>query len=179
MIETLISSKTRVKLLLKFFLNANATAYLRNLEEEFGESTNAIRLELNKFEEAQMLTSEPVGKKKIFKVNTSHPLFRDLHNIVLKYVGLDQVVEHVIRRLGNLEKVYLTGHFARGMDSEIIDLVFVGQIDKTYLAQLVEKAEGMIGRHIRYIAFTPEAFSTEKISENGTHPLLLWSSDKN
>ncbi|MFM7765002.1 MAG: hypothetical protein ACKO6I_05010, partial [Sphingomonadales bacterium] len=104
MIETLISSKTRVKLLLKFFLNANATAYLRNLEEEFGESTNAIRLELNKFEEAQMLTSEPVGKKKIFKVNTSHPLFRDLHNIVLKYVGLDQIVEHVIRRLGNLEK---------------------------------------------------------------------------
>ena len=92
MIETLISSKTRVKLLLKFFLNSQATAYLRNLEDEFGESTNAIRLELNKFEEAKMLTSEPVGKKKVFKVNTAHPLFRDLHNIVMKYVGLDQIV---------------------------------------------------------------------------------------
>lgn len=178
MIETLISSKTRVKLLLKFFLNSQATAYLRGLEEEFGESTNAIRLELNRFEEAKMLTSEPDGKKKIFRVNTTHPLFRDLHNIVLKYVGLDQILEHVIRRLGNLEKVYLTGHFARGVDSEIIDLVFVGHIDKTYLTQLVEKAEGMIGRHIRFIAFTPESFSSEKISENGTHPLLLWSSDK-
>jgi predicted nucleotidyltransferase len=178
MIETLISSKTRVKLLLKFFLNSQATAYLRNLEDEFGESTNAIRLELNKFEEAKMLTSEPVGKKKVFKVNTAHPLFRDLHNIVMKYVGLDQIVEHVIRRLGNLEKVYLTGNFARGMDSEIIDLVFVGQIDKGYLTQLLEKAEEMIDRRIRYIAFTPEDFSSEKISESGTHPLLLWSSDK-
>jgi predicted nucleotidyltransferase len=178
MIETLISSKTRVKLLLKFFLNSQATAYLRNLEDEFGESTNAIRLELNKFEEAKMLTSEPVGKKKVFKVNTAHPLFRDLHNIVMKYVGLDQIVEHVIRRLGNLEKVYLTGNFARGMDSEIIDLVFVGQIDKGYLTQLLEKAEEMIDRRIRYIAFTPEDFSAEKISESGTHPLLLWSSDK-
>lgn len=64
MIETLISSKTRVKLLLKFFLNSKATAYLRSLEEEFGESTNAIRLELNRFEDAKMLTSEPDGKKK-------------------------------------------------------------------------------------------------------------------
>jgi predicted nucleotidyltransferase len=178
MIETLISSKTRVKLLLKFFLNSQATAYLRNLEDEFGESTNAIRLELNKFEEAKMLTSEPVGKKKVFKVNTAHPLFRDLHNIVMKYVGLDQIVEHVIRRLGNLEKVYLTGNFARGMDSEIIDLVFVGQIDKGYLTQLLEKAEEMIDRRIRYIAFTPEDFSDDKIAENGMHPLLLWSSDK-
>ena len=178
MIETLISSKTRVKLLLKFFLNSQATAYLRNLEDEFGESTNAIRLELNKFEEAKMLTSEPVGKKKVFKVNTAHPLFRDLHNIVMKYVGLDQIVEHVIGRLGNLEKVYLTGNFARGMDSEIIDLVFVGQIDKGYLTQLLEKAEEMIDRRIRYIAFTPKDFSAEKISESGTHPLLLWSSDK-
>ena len=50
MIETLISSKTRVKLLLKFFLNSRNTAYLRNLEEEFEESTNGIRVELNKFE---------------------------------------------------------------------------------------------------------------------------------
>lgn len=77
-------------------------------------------------------------------------------------VGPDQIVEYVIRRLGNLTKIYLKGHFTRGMDSEIIDLVFVGQIDKTYLTQWVEKVEGMIGRHIRYIAFMPEAFSTKK-----------------
>ncbi|MBL7810791.1 MAG: ArsR family transcriptional regulator [Bacteroidetes bacterium] len=178
MIETLISSKTRVKLLLKFFLNSQATAYLRNLEEEFGESTNAIRLELNKFEEAKMLTSEPVGKKKVFRVNTQHPLFKDLHNIILKYVGLDKIVEHVIRRLGSLEEVYLTGNFARGLDGEIIDLVFVGNIDKNYLGQLVDKAEGMIHRRIRYIAYTPQEFSLQKITDNGTNPLLLWSSLK-
>ena len=55
MIETLISSKTRVKLLFKFFLNKETTAYLRGLENEMGESTNAIRIELNKFEKAGLL----------------------------------------------------------------------------------------------------------------------------
>jgi hypothetical protein len=176
MIETLISSKTRVKLLLKFFLNSNATSYLRNLEDEFGESTNAIRLELNKFEEAKMLTSEQQGKKKIFKVNTTHPLFRELHNIVMKYVGLDSIIEHVIQRLGFLEKVYLTGSLSRGLDGDIIDLVFVGNIDKVYLAELIEKAEARIHRRIRYIAYQPSEFSLEKITDGNTDPLLLWSS---
>ncbi|MFZ4634996.1 MAG: ArsR family transcriptional regulator, partial [Saprospiraceae bacterium] len=57
MIDALISSKTRIKLLLKFFLNSNTTAYLRNLESEFGDSTNAISIELNRREEAGLLLS--------------------------------------------------------------------------------------------------------------------------
>lgn len=176
MIETLISSKTRIKLLLKFFLNSNATSYLRNLEEEFGESTNAIRVELNRFEEARMLTSNQEGKKKIFRVNTTHPLFRELHNIVLKYVGLDRIIEHITGRLGSLEKVYLTGTLARGIDSDIIDLVIVGNIDKVYLAELIEKAEAKIHRRIRYITYLPGDFSPEKIADKDILPLLLWSS---
>ena len=78
MIDTLISSKTRIKLLLKFFLNSNNKAYLRNLEEEFGESTNAIRIELNRFEQAGMLTSLSEGNKKVFSANTRHPLFNSV-----------------------------------------------------------------------------------------------------
>jgi predicted transcriptional regulator len=72
MIETLISSKTRIKLLLKFFLNSETTSYLRHLESEFGESTNAIRLELNKLEEAGMLNSQFEGNKKIYQANKQH-----------------------------------------------------------------------------------------------------------
>jgi DNA-binding transcriptional regulator PaaX len=67
MIETLISSKTRIKLLLKFFLNSNTTAYLRSLEEEFGESTNSIRIELNRFEKAGFLASHSQANKKYLR----------------------------------------------------------------------------------------------------------------
>ncbi len=74
MLETLISSKTRIKLLLKFFLNSKTTSYLRGLESEFGDSTNAIRLELNRLEKAGMLTAFMQGNKKMFTANTDHPL---------------------------------------------------------------------------------------------------------
>ncbi len=171
MIETLITSKTRVKLLLKFFLNSETKSYLRNLETEFGESTNAIRLELNKFEKAGMLQSEFEGNKKLFKANTSHPLFKDINNIIFKYVGLDWIVDYIVSKLGYLEKVYLTGSFAKGIDGKEIDLIFIGEVDEIYLKDLCDKVGKKIGRRIKYTI-------VEKLSIKEGIYLLLWSREK-
>jgi len=176
MIETLISSKTRIKLLLKFFLNSKNTAYLRNLEEEFGESTNAIRLELNKFEKAGFLASASEGNKKIFTVNTKHPLFPDINKIIMKMTGLEYVVDYVLQRIGDLEKVYLVGKMSRGQSTEIIDLVLVGDnLNKTFLIEQIEKAEKKINKKIRYVHYGSKEFEITKINEPGMHPLLIWS----
>ena len=175
MIETLISSKTRVKLLLKFFLNSSTTAYLRGLEDEFGESTNGIRLELNKFEKAGFLKSELEGNKKIFKANIKHPLFGDIHSILMKLMGLDHVIDYVLQRMGDLKKVYLVGKLANGQDTDIIDLILVGEINKNFLVELIEKAEKKIDKKIRYVHYKTEEFHLAKITEPGMHPLLLWS----
>ncbi len=177
MIETLISSKTRIKLLLRFFLNSNSTAYLRGLESEMGESSNSIRLELNRFEKAGMLTPFVQGNKKFFAANTKHPLYGDVHNIILKYVGLDQIIEKVIERLGEVNKVYLTGPMAKGIDNDVIDLIFVGNINKIYLIELIDRAEKLIKRKVRYLSYTIEEFDPEVV--NQTDYLLLWENENN
>jgi hypothetical protein len=174
MIETLISSKTRIKLLLKFFLNSNTTAYLRGLEEEFGESTNSIRLELNRFEKAGFLASHSQANKKVFKVNTSHPLFKDINSIVLKLVGLDHVIDYVLQRVGNLEKVYLIGSLSQGKDSETIDLILVGDINLVFLKELIAKAEKKINKTIHYVHYKEADFNLADITKPGLTPLLLW-----
>jgi hypothetical protein len=175
MIETLISSKTRIKLLLKFFLNSNTTAYLRGLEDEFGESTNSIRLELNRFEKAGFLQSHSQANKKVFKVNMKHPLFKDINNIVLKLVGLDHVIDYVLKHMGDLKKVYLVGNLSNGKDDDIIDLVLVGDINEDFLNELLIKAEKKINKKIQYIHFKESDFLLKEISELGSTPLLLWS----
>src|SRR4030067_1179135 len=114
MLSSLFASKTRIKLVLKCFLNSSTKAHLRGLEAEFGESSNAIRIELNRFEEAGLLNSLWEGNKKIFQANHKHPLYKDIHNIILKETGIDRVIDKVIQRLGNLICIYLTGDFARG-----------------------------------------------------------------
>ncbi|MEZ4957064.1 MAG: ArsR family transcriptional regulator [Saprospiraceae bacterium] len=177
MIETLISSKTRIKLLLKFFLNSNTTAYLRSLESEFGESTNAIRLELNRLEEAGMLSSFLNGNKKMFQANTKHPLFGEVQNMLMKTIGLDKIILTVIERLGEVEKVFLVGDFAKGLDSPIIDLIFIGDIDKNYLVNLVEKAEELVKRKIRYLIYNSIEFELHSTKGFGNEALLLWSND--
>jgi hypothetical protein len=179
MLEALISSKTRVKLLLKFFLNSNTSAYLRGLEQEFGESTNAIRLELNRFEDAGMIVSKTEGNKKVFTANLNYPLFNEIHNIVLKHIGFDRIIETVIANLGDVQQVYVVGDFAQGRDSQIIDLIFFGNIDKNYLSILVEKAERLILRKIRYLIYSAEESQNPGLINQHKAALLLWQNETN
>ncbi len=173
MLETLISSETRIKLLLKFFLNSKSRGYLRGLEAEFEESSNAIRLELNKFEKAGMLTSEFIGNKKIFGANVNHPLFQNLHDLVLKYVGLDRVIERVTTKIGQVNAVYLVGDYAKGKDSGIIDLFLLAPtVKQDYMQRLVGRLEAEIDRKIRWVHFATEQELNKYLVER-SH-LLLW-----
>lgn len=175
MLDTLITSKTRIKLLLKFFLNVNASSYLRALEVEFNESSNSIRIELNRFEKAGLLKSEYQSNKKIFFANKQHPLFFDIHSILLKYVGIDQILEKLIEKLGNIKNVYLLGEFANGKDGKFIDLLIVGNdIDNNYLLKLLKKTEKLINRKIRYQLFKEEEQFEYLNSIKDSEKLLLW-----
>lgn len=176
MLDTLITSKTRVKLLLKFFLNAENRAYLRNLESEFGESSNSIRLELNKLESANMLESEMVGNKKMFKVNKKHPLYFEINRLIKKQLGITTVIDNVVQRLGNLEAVYLTGELAEGKDNNIIDLVFLGDIDSQFLMGLIKRAEELVKRKIRYIVYEPKDY--DLFDQKSIQNVLLWNQKK-
>ena len=154
MIESLITSKTRIKLLLKFFLNPETRSYLRGLADELGESTNGVRVELDRFSEAGLLEKSSNGKTKLYKANRDHPLFPEISSIVKKYTGIDELVNTVLSKIGNLEAAYVIGDYARGIDSGIIDVVLIGDVDKTYLLSLVEKAENLIKRKIRLLYLT-------------------------
>ena len=174
MLETLISSKTRIKLLMRLFLNPGNSAHLRGLADDFGESTNAVRLELNRFEEAGMILSQASGNKKLYKANDKHPLFADINSLLLKYVGIDKVIDIIIGRIGDLHKLYITGDYAQGKDSGIIDLIFVGNLNKQYLVSLVEKAEKLISKKIRYITYEADEWEDRKSDHAGSKVLMIW-----
>ena len=84
MLESLITSKTRLRLLIKFFVSITNKGYLNSLASEFGESTNSVRKELNNLTSAGYLERESIDNKIIYKANISHPLFKTLQKIVSK-----------------------------------------------------------------------------------------------
>ena len=146
------------------------------MAKEFGESSNAVRLELNRFEKAGLISAETSGNKKMFRANIAHPLYKDIHNIISKTIGIDQIVEEVVAKLGDVEEAYITGDFAIGKNGKTIDILLIGtEINKNFLHVLIEKAESLINRKIRYLILSP--------SEAGNHlgdgkgAMLIWKNE--
>ena len=153
-------------------------SYLRGLESEFGESTNAIRLELNRFEEAGLLHSTMVKNKKIFSANLEHPLYDEIHSIVKKSIGLDQLVEKVVHKLGNVTRAYITGRIASGLDDNEIDFIVVGdEIDKDYLASLINKVQSIIKKKVK--CFILKCDEEKEYLIGFPEALLLWETMPN
>ena len=174
MLDTLITSKTRVKLLMKFFLNPGTRAYLRELASEFGESTNSVRVELNRLSKAKIISSENVGRTIEYRANEKHSLFNELQSLVLKFSGVDDLVETLIKKLGDVKTAYLVGDYARGIDSGLIDIILIGKINKMQLDRISEKRGKDISRKIRPMIITVKELRSLWEQLNMDHALLIW-----
>jgi len=176
LLDTLVTSKTRLKLILKFFLNSSSSAYLKELAKEFGESSNAVRLELNRFEKTGLLKSEVSGNKKMYQANVLHPLYKDIHSIISKTIGIDHIIEEVIDKLGDVEEAYITGDFAIGKNGKTIDILLIGtDVNKNFLHLLIDKAESLINRKIRYLILS--ASEAEAHLGDGKGAMLIWKKE--
>jgi predicted AAA+ superfamily ATPase len=170
LINQLFSGKIRLKLLARLLLNPGSQVYLRQLERDLQVSSNTVRLELNKLSEMKLINVVETEESKIKKyiANTVHPLYSNLRSIILKYVGVDQLVEEIFYKLGEIDEVFLTGEFANGIETPFIDLVLVGDIDRDYLNKLVERAEKLLNKKIRMAIYSKNEF-TPSLLENIQH----------
>ncbi|MCC6754594.1 MAG: ArsR family transcriptional regulator [Saprospiraceae bacterium] len=179
MLEALIGSGTRLKVLQRMFLNAATRAYLRGLEAELGDSTNGIRIELNRLVAAGMLLTSRNGNRKYFQANIRHPLFPELNSMLRKHLGLQDLVEKLTRPSGGPDAIYLTGDLSRGLETEIVDLILVGRPDQRILLRRLARAEQWMKRKIRFILFESLTDRQLKRMVREEGALLLWSRNHN
>jgi hypothetical protein len=177
LLEGLITSKTRNKLLLKFLINPNTISHLRQLATEFDESTNSVRLELNSLTNAKILVKEKAGNTIAYRANIDHPFFKDIQNIIFKSIGIDKVISSIIENIGGPKLVLLTGDYANGKDSGIIDIVIVGIIDRAKFEKYVNSVEKLINRKVRYLVISQEDFIVLKDKFKSDGMLILWEQD--
>jgi len=171
MLGELITSKTRLRLLIKFFISQANRGYLNGLATEMGESTNAIRKELNHLQGAGYLEKVKVNNKVEYKANTKHPLFEVLRKVVLKHLGLEDIVETVLARMGDVDQIILIGDYAKGNDTGLIEVFLIGKgLNMDYIAQLEEKIEKLIGRNVSF-------YLASKFISNQEHILLFNSKE--
>ena len=151
MLNNLITSKTRLRLLIKFFISQTNKAHLNGLANEFGESTNSIRKELNNLFDAGYLLKSKSNNKIEYNVNPKHPLYKTMRKVVMKHLGLEDIVETVLEKMGTIEKIILIGDYAKGFDSGNIEIILTGRdLDMEYISNIENKIEKLINRKVTF-----------------------------
>lgn len=151
MLNKIITSKTRLRLLIKFFISQANKGYLNGLAAEMGESTNSIRKELNHLHSAGYLSKIKKDNKVEYQVNSKHPLYETLRKVVLKHLGLEDIVEAVLEKMGSISQILLVGDYAEGKDSGNIEIFLIGNnLDMNYINQLEPKIEKIIDRKVSF-----------------------------
>lgn len=183
-LEALFSGKIRLKLLVKLFLNPENQVHLRGLAKEFEVSTNTVRQELSLLKELEFIKgsneltilpsetdkqlsidteSKNSNSIKSYTANTEHPLYEGFQKLIKQYVGIDQIVENVINKIGDPSEVYVTGDLAKGKDVPIIDLILIGDaIDEEALHLYISKTEDLIQKKIRAATFNLSEWQERK-----------------
>lgn len=174
LLSGLITSKTRIKILIRLFLNPNGAAYLRELADDFQASPSQVKDELDQLHKAKLLVTNKRGRQVLFSANREHPLFNELQSIVKKALGMDAIIESIVKRLGNLQQAMLIDDYAEGKDTGIIDLVLIGDIDTTNLLDLTAKTERYIERKIRTLTMTLEEYEQQRTILDKRPQFVLW-----
>lgn len=175
----LITSKMRIRILMRLFLNADQQVYLRELVDEFSASPGQVNSELKQLKQSGLLESRKNGRQVYYRANKKHSLFPELQSMVKKAMGMDQLLESIITRLGNLRCAFLIDDYAVGKDSGLVDLVLVGEIDRTNLEDLVKKTEKYISRKIRTLVLSQSEYKDMGSVFENKPKLLLWESSEN
>ena len=166
MLNELITSKTRLRLLIKFFISQANKGHLNGLATEMGESTNSIRKELNHLSEAGYLEKYKDNNKVGYKANVKHPLFEVLQKVVFKHLGLEEIVGRVLERMGQVNQIYIIGDYAKGLDSGRIEVLLIGDnLNTEYIQALQVKIKDLISREVTF-------YLASKFENNQPHILI-------
>ncbi|MEW6592974.1 MAG: nucleotidyltransferase domain-containing protein, partial [Candidatus Hadarchaeota archaeon] len=150
MLESIMGSKTRVRVMALFLLNPDRKLYVRELARKTGANINSVRRELNKLESIGLLKSEVVANMKYYTVDRKMPIYDELKSMFLKTEGIGEMIKNNLSLLGDIKLAFIYGSFAKGKEQlkSDVDLMIVGKVDERKLVPLVKKLEERLSREI-------------------------------
>lgn len=165
LLEDLIISRVRVKILTLFLTNPGTIFHVREIVRRVGEEINAVRRELAHLEKSGMVTKEQRANRLFYNFRKDYPLYFELMELIGKTQGLGwDVIKHRAK-LGKIKFAMLSGRYLRGLPHKSgsdVDLLVVGNIVLPELAQLVKNEELRRERELNYTVMSEEEFEFRK-----------------
>ena len=178
-ISNLFRSRVRKALFRLYFTNPNSEFYLRELERMLSIPVSMIRKELMRLEKEGIFTFHKKGNLAYYHPNKAYPLFNELKSIVFKTIGVQGLLEEILRKIKGVEFAFIYGSYARGSEKAAsdIDLCVIGTVNEDILVRRINELEKSVKREINYTLYTKKEF-TEKRRKKDPFILDLVSSQK-
>lgn len=157
MLEEIFSSRTRVKLFSIFLGNPGRDYFVRELTRVCDEQINSIRRELENLKRIGFLKSRLNNNKKYYAVNPNFPILEELRSIFVKVSGPSSDILLNILECGDIDLIAISGKLISQNNSSI-ELLIVGEIEKTKIDVYLKKLETNKKHEIRFAIFTKKDF---------------------
>jgi predicted nucleotidyltransferase len=180
MLEALLGSKLRSKVLGWLFTHPDERYFVRQLTKLVEEDSTNVSRELARLEKAGILVSATEGKHKYYQANRQSPLFDELHGLILKTVGVADIIKKALEpRMADIKLAFIFGSLAKRAENRFsdVDLLVVGNITFGEVCDLISIAEGTLNREVNPVVYTLSEFD-KRLSENHYFISDILSGDK-
>lgn len=156
-LSEILSSRVRAELFRILWSSVPSECHLRDLVRKAGMTVGSIQQEVRKLERLGLLIRRVDGNRAYFRANPSHPLFENIRQLVLKTVGLAEVLRSALIH-EKIQGAFVFGSMAQGnanAESDI-DLFIIGTIGLRDLSKLLKEPVQLLGREINPHVLRPE-----------------------
>jgi predicted nucleotidyltransferase len=180
MLETLLGSRLRAKVLGWLFSHPDERYFVRQLTALVKEDSTNVSRELARLEKTGILVKNTEGKQKYYQANRQSPIFNELHGLILKTVGVADIIKKALEpRIADIKLAFIFGSVAKRAENRFsdIDLLVVGDITFGEVVDLISTAEGALNRELNPVVYTLAEFN-KRLSENHYFIRDILSGDK-
>jgi predicted nucleotidyltransferase len=162
--------KARRAVLGLLYARPDEAFYLRQITREVQAGQGAVQRELKRLVDAGLLTREARGREVHYRANRACPIFAELHGLVLKTVGLADVLRGALLPFQTditLAVVYGSQAAGTARSGSDVDLLVVGTVEEMALHKAVADAETQLARTVNYTLLTPREFARRRRERGG------------
>ena len=159
----ILSSRVRSEIFRILFGTDVQEYHLREIQRRAKLAIGTVQQETAKLEELGLIIRQQEGNRTYYKANIAHPLYREIHNLVLKTIGLADILQTSLS-IDTIKIAFIFGSFASGTeksDSDI-DVFIIGDIGLRTVSKVLKEPSLKIGREINPHVMTAKEFVTRK-----------------
>ena len=149
-LSEILSSKIRAEVFRLLFGVTDQALHMREIERRSGYAIGTIQSELKKLLRLDLVKKRRDGNRLYYRANKDHPLYPDIHHLVLKTTGLVEVLQMALKPVSGISVMFVFGSIASREEKaeSDIDLMVIGLIGLRKLTALLSDASTQIDREI-------------------------------